>query len=160
MQYLLDELNAHENDHSDALALEQPPAGEAALAQPVMMETAHDAVLVADVRVLQVTVNRISTSMDKVSASQMAMSDDVKSLREQLSNMANHSLSNCVCLEFKSPVQSGFFAFFGRKPDWTALGSLGMVPGPLKDWSKVVATGFSKNRSKTSQNQSKTGQNC
>ena len=53
MQYLLDELNAHENDHSDALALEQPPAGEAALAQPAMTETAHDAVLVADVRVLQ-----------------------------------------------------------------------------------------------------------
>ena len=55
-------------------------------------------------------------------------------------------------IEFKSPVQSGFFAFFGRKPDWTALGSLGMVPGPFKDQSKVVATSFSKNRSKTSQN--------
>ena len=55
-------------------------------------------------------------------------------------------------VEFKSLVQSGFFAFFGRKPDWTALGSLGMVPGSLKDWSKVVATGFSKNRSKTGQN--------
>ena len=25
-------------------------------------------------------------------------------------------------IEFKSPVQSGFFAIFGRKPDWTALG--------------------------------------
>ena len=58
--------------------------------------------------------------------------------------------SGACHLEFKSPVQSGFFAFFGRKPDWTALGSLGMVPGPLKDRSKVVATGFSKNRSKTS----------
>ena len=45
-----------------------------------MMETAHDAALAADVRVLQATVNRISTSMDKVSASQMAMSDDVRSL--------------------------------------------------------------------------------
>ena len=97
MRYLLDELNAHENDHSDALAPEQPPAGEAALAQPAMMETAHDAALAADVRVLQATVNRISTSMDKVSASQMAMSDDVRSLREQLGNMANHSLSNYVC---------------------------------------------------------------
>ena len=30
-----------------------------------------------------------------------------------------------------------------------------MVPGPLKDWSKVVATGFSKNRSKPVQNWSK-----
>ncbi|KIM59454.1 hypothetical protein SCLCIDRAFT_126125 [Scleroderma citrinum Foug A] len=75
MQYLLDELNAHENDHSDALALEQPPAGEAALAQPATMEMAHHV----------------------VSASQMAMSDDVKSLREQLGEMANCSLSNCVC---------------------------------------------------------------
>ena len=63
-------------------------------------------------------------------------------------------------LEFKSPVRSGFFAFFGRKLDWTALGSLGMVPGLLKDQSKVVATSLSKNRSKTGQNWSKTGQNC
>jgi len=52
-------------------------------------------------------------------------------------------------LEFKSPVQSGFFAFFGRGLDWTAFGSLGMVHGPLKDWSKAVATGFQKDQSKT-----------
>ena len=62
-------------------------------------------------------------------------------------------------IEFKSPVQSGFFAFFGRKLDWTALGSLGMVPGPLKDRSKVVATGFSKNRSKISPKLVKTAKN-
>ena len=60
-----------------------------------------------------------------------------------------------VVVEFKSPVQSGFFAFFGRKPDWTALGSLGMVPGLLKDRSKVVATGFSKTGPKPVQNWSK-----
>jgi len=52
-------------------------------------------------------------------------------------------------LEFKSPVQSNFFAFFGRGPDWTTFGSLGMVHGPLKDWSKAVATSFQKDRSKT-----------
>ena len=62
---------------------------------------------------------------------------------------SNNSVRD-LWVEFKSPVQSVFFAFFGRKPDWTALGSLGMVPGPLKDRSKVVATGFSKNWSKTS----------
>jgi len=56
---------------------------------------------------------------------------------------------NGLRLEFKSPVQSGFFAFFGRGLDWTAFGSLGMVHGPLKDWSKAVATGFQKDQSKT-----------
>ena len=80
MRYLLDELNTHENDHSDALTLEQPPAGEAALAQPVTTEMAHHVALVADVWVLQVTMNRISTSMDRVSMSQMAMLDNMKSL--------------------------------------------------------------------------------
>ena len=47
-------------------------------------------------------------------------------------------------LEFKSPVQSGFFAFFGRGLDWTALGSLGMVHGPLKDQSKTTKKNQSK----------------
>lgn len=89
MRYLLDELHAHENDHSNALTpisqeAERSPAGEVAL--------------MADVRVLQATVVKISASMDKVSMSQMAMSDDMRSLREQFSDMANRPPSNhCSC---------------------------------------------------------------
>ena len=89
MRYLLDELHTHENDHSNALApisqeAERSPAGEAALT--------------ADMRVLQATVDKISASVDKVSMSQMAMSDDMRSLQEQFSDMANCLPSNhCSC---------------------------------------------------------------
>ena len=62
-------------------------------------------------------------------------------------------------LEFKSPVQSSFFAFFGRGLDWTALGSLGMVHGPLKDQSKVVSTSFQKDWSKTTKKPVQTTKN-
>jgi len=86
MRYLLDELHAHENDHSDALAptseeAERSPAG-AATAQPAATEalqTAHHASLTADMQVLQASVDR-------------------RGLREQFGGMANRPLSNRVYL--------------------------------------------------------------
>lgn len=122
MRYLLDELQVHENDHSDALAPSsqeagQLPAGEAAFARPVATEalqTAHHMALMADVRVLQATV-------DKINASQTVMLDDIRGLREQFSNTVNHLPSYLVCpgtqcLSNPSPpsVQSGNGTYFQR----------------------------------------------
>jgi len=90
MRYLLDELHAQENDHSDALAptsqeAEQSSA-EAAVARSATTEglqVAHHTALTADMRVLQASVDRIS--------------DDIRGLREQFGDMANRPLSNRVC---------------------------------------------------------------
>ncbi|KAL4080479.1 hypothetical protein J3A83DRAFT_4421993 [Scleroderma citrinum] len=89
MRYLLNELYCYENDHSNALGpisqeADHLLAGEGTLIWPASTEALHlaHASLTADVATLHASVN-------KMSASQAMMSEDVRDLHQKLGNMSN-----------------------------------------------------------------------
>ena len=121
MRYVLDELYYYEHDHSDALAptsqeAGQSLAGEAALVRPATTEALNmaQASLSAEI---QAAFNKLSAAQLALTEGQLALTKDIRSLREQFGSESNHlqppdpctptSTSTSASLSNPSRIQPG-----------------------------------------------------